>query len=509
MSLNPIQFVLSNGGIGTPIPGADFISGMLHYTATAPSGFVLGQAQPIFGVSQAESLGILSNYNDETAATGTITVTYGATGDTVTVIVNEPGINGTTNIVNLGTYTVLSTDTTSAILAASIEAFINNGTPQSGYSATATTDVITLKARAGMGIALNAGTNLVVTETGTTTTVITQFTGGVASKQAVWHYQISEYFRMQPSGKLWVGFFTVPSTYTFAELETIQNQSNGEIRQFGVYSAHGTSASTVNADLDAIQIVGESLFAQYQPAQVIYAPNLFSVTNLSTLSNLGLRDDNYVSCVIAQDGGGLGAFLSLTHGSSIPAYGACLGTVSLAKVENDIAWQGAFNVSNGTEDAVPAFSNGQLYSSFTFNQLVSIDSYRYIFFNLAKGSTGTYWNDSHCACLITSNYAYIERNRVIQKAQRIIYTSFSPLSNSDLLRNSDGTLAQPTINIFKNALAPSMNQMVANGEISAFATDIDPTQNVLSTSKIVINVNIVGVGIARNIVVNLGFSLSV
>ena len=509
MGLNPITFTLAQGGIGTPIPGSDYISGMLHYSSSTPSGFTQGVAKALFGVTDAEAAGILANYNDETQATATATLTLGSVGDTIKLTVTEPGINGTTNIVNLGTYTVASTDTTSTILAASVAAFINSGTLTHGYTATSATTVVTIHARVGTGISLNTGTPLSDVITGTTTVTLVQFSGGVASKQAIWHYQISEYFRMQPSGKLWVAFFAVPSTYTFAELETIQTQVNGEIRQFGVYSAHGTSVSNINADLDAIQAVGVSMFNDYAPAVVLYASNMTSITDLSTLSNLRLRSDNYVSCVIAQDGGGLGATLALTTGASVPAYGACLGTVALANVENDIAWVGAFNISSGSEDAVLAFANGTLYNSVSKGLRQQLDNYGYIFLTYVVGTTGSYWNDSHSATSITSDYAYIERNRVIQKAMRILNIGFTPLIKSDLDVNQDGTLQSSTINIFKNAVTPSMSQMVANGEISAYDIIIDPRQNVESTSTINIVLKIVGVGIARHIAVTLGYVLSI
>lgn len=515
MSLKPITFVLGQGGIGAPLPGSDYISGYLVYTSSVPSGFTSGTAKAIFSLSQAETLGIVADYSDETAATGYLDVRRGATGDTISITITEPAINGGTTSVSLGTYTQTSSDTTNALLAASIVNMINNGTYSHGYTAAAgtgsspITDHVIITARPGMGISLNTGTPISRTITGAITATISQFAGGAYSNKAIWHYQISEFFRMQPSGKLWVGFFATPSNWTFTELNTMQTQANGEVRQFMVYSSHGTSAANINADLDAIQAVHQTMFNNYTPASTIYAPNIFAISDLSTLPNTRLRNDNYVSCLIAQDGGALGANLSLHSGISVPALGACLGTVALAKVEQDIAWVGGFNISNGTEDETVSFANGTLAYNVDANLQTQLDNFGYIFLMKKTGVVGSYFNDSHCAITPTSDYAYIERNRVIGKAQRIIYTSYAPLENSDLYVNPDGTLTSATINIFKDAIAPSMNQMVANGEISAYSVNIDPTQNVISTSTIHVVVKIVGVGIARNIIVNLGFQLAI
>ena len=511
MALNGITFTLGQGGTASPIPGSDYISGYLVYNTTAPSGMTLSVPKPVFSLSQAEALGITNTYSDETAATGTITVVSSSTvGDIITIKVTEPTPNSGTKVVTLCTYTAKSSDTTATLLAQSIKSAINNNLT-SGYVATGSAAILTITARAGMGIALNSGTPISYTNSNVSSPgliTISQFSGGVGSKLAQWHYQISEFFRLQPSGKLWIGFYTTPGTYNFTELNSMQTVANGEIRQFMVFSPNGTSASNINADLDAIQLIGTAMFANYSPASIIYAPNIFAISDLTTLPNLRARNDNYVSCVIAQDGNALGATLCLTTGVSIPAMGACLGTVALAKVENDIAWVGKFNITNGTEDEVPALSNKNLISSVSAGQLNSLDSYGYIFLINKIGITGSYWNDSHVACSPTSDYAYIERNRVIGKAQRVLYTSWIGLQNSDLFLNADGTLTTSTIRIFKDAVAPSMNQMVANAEISAYAINIDPTQNVVSTSTLSISVEIVGVGIARNISVQLGFVLA-
>jgi len=50
--------------------------------------------------------------------------------------------------------------------------------------------------------------------------------------------------------------------------------------------------------------------------------------------------------------------------------------------------------------------------------------------------------------------------------------------------------------------------MVRNGEASAIGVTIDPTQNVLTTNKLYVAINIVPTGVARNIVVNIGFKTS-
>jgi len=204
-----IRFIKGQGASQRTLAGSDFISGLILYTASLPSGFTTtANIKQIFGTVDAEALGIKADYSDETKAAGTYMVTaVGSTGDTINIKVTEP----LGKIVNLGTYTRLVGDTTTTKVCLGIVAAINAGTLTHGYSATNLTDTLTITPRAGLGIFLNSGTPIVATIVGTIAGTLTQFTGGVASKQAVWHYHIAEYFRANVNSQLWVGFFSVPN----------------------------------------------------------------------------------------------------------------------------------------------------------------------------------------------------------------------------------------------------------------------------------------------------------
>ena len=47
--------------------------------------------------------------------------------------------------------------------------------------------------------------------------------------------------------------------------------------------------------------------------------------------------------------------------------------------------------------------------------------------------------------------------------------------------------------------------MAADNELSAFQTLIDPSQDVITTSELNIALELVPVGVARSIIVNIGF----
>ena len=90
MPLGSIVFIKGQGGLGRPLAGSDYISGMLFYTGNGnlPSGYSTSNRYlTFFQASDAQTKGgILPNYNannifadanfaDATAATGQITFT--------------------------------------------------------------------------------------------------------------------------------------------------------------------------------------------------------------------------------------------------------------------------------------------------------------------------------------------------------------------------------------------------------------------------------------------------
>ena len=151
MALNNVNFVLGQGGLGRPLPGQDYISGLLFYSASLPSGFsTSNRIKKFFSVADAVAAGIKSDYSDESKATATFTSTViGTNGDTVAVSVAEPNSVS----VALGTYIKASGDSSTTLVAAGIAAAINantviraDGTPGHGYKATAALAVVTITA---------------------------------------------------------------------------------------------------------------------------------------------------------------------------------------------------------------------------------------------------------------------------------------------------------------------------------------------------------------------------
>ena len=500
MARSAVTFVLGTGQLGQAAAGNDFISGQCLY-GTAPGTFATSAQQAIFSVADAEAKGITLDYADETQAKAIYTISGTVTiGDAYAMTVTEvnpvtPANPTGTTVVSLGTATV-ATAATPTGGGTDMAAKINAGTYLHGYSATASSGVVTLTARKGTGISLNTGSPLAVVVTGTSTGTVTQQFGtgtggattGVYSKKAVWHYIVSEFFRANSTGVLWVGFFSSPN-YS-SDIITLQGAAQGACKQIGVFDPTVTSAATFGTNGTLLQAQAVTLFAGYNPVVIHYTANLKAVSDLSTLTNLQTLNNYYVEQVITQDGGAAGAQLYINSGISIGNVGCSLGTTSAAAVNQDIGEIGAFNITNNTEMAIPAFINGQLVSALSSNLLDQLDSYRYIFATGQPNITGTFFVNDWSATVQTSPYYRQSRNRTMNKVVRLVYANIVPLLKSQIQLNANGTIDAVSLAMFNGAVLPVGAQMKAAGEISNLAVTINPSQNILSAGKVTIGVSI-------------------
>jgi hypothetical protein len=226
------------------------------------------------------------------------------------------------------------------------------------------------------------------------------------------------------------------------------------------------------------------------------------------LSNLRTLTNRKVTVCLGQDGGAVGAQIYQNLGKSVGCLGTTLGSEALAAVNESLVWRGKFNVIDTLEYITLAFANGSLQSTIgaSLNGLMTtLDAYGYLFLLHEVDLPGTYFSNSPTCVTISDNYAYIEDNRTIDKACRLVRAGVLPALGSPLTFNANGTLTADTIGYFEGLSDNALAQMVNAGEISAEQTVINPAQNVQSTQTLVITINIVQRGVARNITINIGF----
>jgi hypothetical protein len=516
MAFNNVTINKGQGGLGRALPGTDYISGILFYSdQTAPTGFTTANSRivTVYSVEDAEDYGITNAHLNATAATGSYEVTTKfAANDTFKITcatidsTNPIEDIATAGTVTLCDFTAVTADAVSITTSGDrIALEINNGTPTHGFSAVNTTGTVVITAPKNQGIFLNSGTPYVVTKTGSVAGTLTQsVTPGVASHVDILHYHISEFFRLQPKGKLYVSFQATADVGTFSKATTLQDVAGGEIKQLAVYyistaftSAHCTTLQSINTALEAL----------HKPYwSILLAGEISGTANVTSLTtNLRLLTAPTVSVVIGQDGANDGFTLFKATGKSITNVGETLGAVALANVNESIAWLAKYQVS-ATELDWAAYANGQLFKDVSNGASVNLDSYGYMFLRKVIGLGGTYHNRPYTCVSSTSDYSFIQNNRTIYKAIQNTRAILLPETGRPILVNSDGTLTEDVIGYFQGLCKQALDVMVRDSEISNYAAIIDPAQNVLSTNELVITIQIQPVGVADFITVNIGFT---
>lgn len=517
----------------------DHISGLLFYSDSLPSGFSSSdRVKKIFSVEQAETLGITDDHSDETVATGgnVEVTTAGGTGD-----VNTIKIDG----VVLGSYTVAASDTPT-LVAVGLRAAVNALTSQHGFVAAGSTAHVALTAPDAMGIVPN-GATISFTSSGTGAATVTQFSSGVGSFKAVMHYHISEFFREKPDGILYVGIYA-EATYTGAEVYTMQVAANGEMRQLGIFIDDAAFASS---QLTATQTYLDNLRAEKKNLFALLHADMSSAT-LATLADLSLLSASKVGCVLGEDGnyhqlaysatksyvqGDKAKWLNKTYicnldntgqppydetywvevslnltdilGHSISTLGSALGVVASIPVNESIAYVEKNQLASGNTLDVAGFATGDLYQGQAPSLLDTLTEYHYIFLRKFQDNAGTYYNDSWTATAESGDYATIENNRTMDKIERLVYLALLPKLNAPLFVDSDGKLSQDTVDLYENIASNPLEGMLISQEISSYSVTIDPDRDVLTTSKLIVVVKAVPVGVAREIEVNNSFTVNV
>lgn len=321
----------------------------------------------------------------------------------------------------------------------------------------------------------------------------------------VLHYTLTSIFNMNPGLTLYVGIFKPASgANAFSEIKQIQNYAGGRLRQVGVWNGAVELSDTL---VTSLQSVRTTLEAQNKPLSILYAPKVTDVTKLpSDLAKIGR---NGVSVIIGQDGAGVADALyrdaANAAKASVSALGDLLGAVSKAKVHESIAWVESFP----TNISIPAFGDGKKYRDLDEAVIETLDNSRYIFLRTYDGLAGSFFNDNHTLDTATSDCAYINDVRTMDKAVRGVRTYLLPKLGRPMKVDPDtGKLERTAVEHLITTGNRPLEEMAKAGELSGYRFDIDPDQNILATSRVRGVIKNVAVGVMRNLDLEIGFATS-
>ena len=329
------------------------------------------------------------------------------------------------------------------------------------------------------------------------------------------YYHISEYFRIlalnSKEAFLDVGIYPIVlDTFDGAEIDLMQANANGELRQIGVYLIDAYKV----ADIGICNVKATALDDAGTPTSIYFSSD---IADADALIDLRSNDYKWVSTILGQDGEGAGAALYLAQGYSIGCIGAVLGQTAISAVHEFIGI-GARTINGSTEFQVPALADGQLVKDKTKTQIQLLTQQGYTL-AVPIQSLGTCFDtDAVTAASETSDFQEQSANRVIGKIKRKSILKLAPDRNIPLYVDpTTGKLKESTMQYFISKLNNTLLELATaneintdeNGNLPKNSVTIDPEQNVIATNTILINVKASKVGAASNINVTLGYAVTI
>lgn len=355
-------------------------------------------------------------------------------------------------------------------------------------------------------------------------------TGETVYMDGLPHLHISEYFRLNPNGTLYVMFDDCSSDWN--AIATLQSFAQGSIRQIGIWTplkvfvkvATDQDPYTLNLVQD-INAAAELLANENKPISVLLSANAAGINSdnvTTTMANFPRAIQSYprVTILLGQGNSTLVQDIQtkMANHATVGWIGAAMAIVAIANVHESPAWLGKFNMIGGNMNSI-AMGFGDItvtsnklnsitpYESISKQQLDQLDDKGFVFPVKYVGKDGTFFSkDRTCS---DGDYRMISRNRTIDKSRREIRAVLLDRLNSPLNINpANGQLSAADIKVFKTLVSGPLDLMLAAGNISGYFVNIDANQNVLTDDTLRISYVLIPKGVASNIEVTEGFALS-
>lgn len=281
---------------------------------------------------------------------------------------------------------------------------------------------------------------------------------------------------------------------------TLQGLANGACRAIAVT----TPVATPNTEVKALNTAAEGLVASHY-APVLVVAGIKAPTTIGSAVDLTTLESNRVAVVVGNEVTGVTSLDSdLANGAAV---GLVLGRIAKNAVQVSIA-----RVSDGAIKADKlALGSGAINNA----DAQTLHGKGYIVPRVWTGKAGYFWSGDATATALTDDYGYITRRRTIDKAFRVAYKALLEEVGAEIPVTSEGTIPTSTAKAIESMVETALERAMTNmGNLGADPDDdtdngikvyVDPSQNVVSTSKIVASVKVKPYGYAYYIEANLSF----
>lgn len=342
-------------------------------------------------------------------------------------------------------------------------------------------------------------------------------------------YHISEFFRLNPDGKLFVhnGNAVAPANIFAAAgpADAIMTASANGVRYLGVVFGFDPDTTITVAGgfanyVPTVQVAAQSWVEARAAAHVfVDCVVVEGVAASTTLVDLKALDSAQVHVTVACDHGYLAGYAAPALKSA--AVGTVLGSIGVRMLSESIGSvmlerypstaRGARNYSlvdqRRNRWMKPGLSTGEVFDALSQAVRDELTTKAYGFAGKYEGYPGVYFNGDATCTLTTDDFNTIHTNRIWNEAARMVRRALIPRMNSRVAFDSiTGRIATHTIADWDAASKRQLDTLLAEGEIADYTFTLNPEQDVIAQGKVVTRLRIVPQGIAKAIEAEIGFT---
>jgi hypothetical protein len=337
---------------------------------------------------------------------------------------------------------------------------------------------------------------------------------------------LDEFFTEGGSGQeLWIMAFpkldATPAPVKMSDLFTpvsgevpvakLMNAANGKLRGlFALWNPDATYTPVITDGIDAdvalTKTKAQAFLEDYtntKKAPTFCVLEAYAFTGVKTaLADLTNETNNRVAVLIGD---------TETRTGVTASKGTALGVLAGRLAKNSVQT----NIGRVADGPVKQLSMYILDDKVEDYDVESLHDKGYITFRTHVGKSGYFFTDDPLATEVADDYHYLTMRRVIDKAFRIAYNTLLNFLLDDVQLTNQGTVSPIYAKTIEGQVINAIySQMTVNGELSANLTDtsdkgvicqVDLTNNVASTSRLNVVVQVRPKGYARYINVPLGF----
>ena len=333
-------------------------------------------------------------------------------------------------------------------------------------------------------------------------------------------YHLSEIFRLSPATRVYL--IAVPQTVKASDLKNLPAFVSAlrSIKGVNTVGIAGVAAETDMKDgIIGCQLLVDDLAKDHVYIDAVLLEGIGKYLPAATAAVSGYADLRGLECpnvsvVIGQDP-------AVAKTANMAAVGSALGMLMVRSVHENL---GSVDIEvkpgsrKGEQDyslsdvksarwLSAALSNGRDFDSLSLADQKKLDELGYIYVGAFSGYAGYYFSNSHTCDTQDSDYSFIERNAVWNKAARIVRSTLIPRIRSKAEADpSTGYIKETTITDWDGRIRKALEPMAADGNIADFDIYINPKQAAVSSSPFQIRVKLVADGVVHEFDVDLGFT---